>query len=75
MAKQNEQSDFKDLAGALEQALAGVKASKQAYDSAQNAASDASNTYQASIKAAQKARADYDAHVNEAMSGFAQVHQ
>lgn len=75
MANNKGATGIADLVGALEQALNSVKASKEALDKATAVARDAQTDHQNAIKAAQKARSEYDAHVNEAMSGFAQIHQ
>lgn len=67
--------DFKELSDALAAALVSVKAKKEIADkAAKDAAADAAE-YQKAIQTAQKARQAYDAHVNEAMSGFANIHQ
>lgn len=72
---QNAAPGFASLASVLEQALEDVKTAKQAHDLAKNKEADAHNAFQSAVKGVQKAKSEYDAHVNEAMSGFAQIHQ
>ena len=66
---------FKDLVGALEEALTIVEEKKAQFDkdAAQAVASKAA--YDGAVKAAQTAHSAYLAHVNLKMSGFAQLHQ
>lgn len=66
---------FADLAKDLEKALDSVKTAKSAAESAKNAAADAHNAYQSAVSVVLAAKAAYDAHISEATSGFAQVHQ
>lgn len=68
-------ASFSDLAAILEAALNLVKERKSGHDAAQSAASTAKQSYDAAVKAAQVAHQAYSGHVNEIMSGFAQVHQ
>lgn len=68
-------SAFSDIASELEAALAVVRSAKEDADLAAKKANDAQANYQSAIRSAQSARKAYDAHVNEAMSGFAQLHQ
>ena len=66
---------FKDLVGALEEALIRVEEAKAQADKDAKQAAASKASYDGAVKAAQDAHRQYQAHVNEKMSGFAQLHQ
>lgn len=63
------------LASNLESALVAVRAAKANKDEADTGAAEAKDAYQKAVSVVQKAKAAYDEHINEAISGFAQLHQ